>query len=242
MRVSVLLTVYNCGRYLQQAIDSVIGQSYEDWELLILDDGSTDPQVHEILNEITDARVSCLHFTPSEQERQESVRYATNFNHGATRTTGEYLTFLCGDDYYLPDRFRRMLEVLDEGHQVVYGSQLLFQEENGGIVQRGLRQASIPLEDAFHLVDLNSVMLTRSAFNQVGGFPTDPELWKDADAYLWRKLTAAGHRFIPVTGLPTDVKHYRPNSVSDNVLAGRPPWHHDPVAMSTAWREWVPAT
>lgn len=237
-RVSVFLSVYNAAEHLRQAIDSVLCQTFEDWDMLILDDGSTDPHVREITQAVSDQRVSCARFAPTEAERHRSVRYATNFNHGVAQTTGEYLTFLCGDDYYMPDRLERMVRCLDGGAHIAYGPQLLLGNDGE---HRGLRGASLVLGDAFHRVDLNSVMLRRSAFIEVGGFPTDPSLWKDADGHLWRRLTQCGHVFTPTGGGPTDAKRYRANSVSDNVLAGRLPWHYDPRAVSTAWREWVPA-
>ena len=234
----MFLSVFNAADHLPQAIHSVLAQSFADWDLLILDDGSTDPLVGEILEAVTDPRVSIMRFFPSEFERRQSVRYATNFNYGVNGSSSDYITFLCGDDYYMPDRFDRMVRTLDGGAEIVYGPQLLL---DGDGHERGLRQGCMRLLDAFHRIDLNSVMMRRDLFLEVGGFPTDPGVWKDADGYLWRKITATGREFHPTGGGPTDAKRYRPNSVSDNVLAGRKPWHHDPDARSSAWVDWVPA-
>ena len=221
MRVTVLLTVYNSGHLLQRAIDSVLTQSYTDLELLILDDGSTDPGVARILTGVTDRRARVHTFNPTPVERAATARYATLINWGAAHSSGGYLAYLAGDDHYLPDRLRRMVELLDKGHRVVYGPQLMTSETGGEI---GVRHTIGVTLDAYHHVDLNSVMQTRESFELVGGWPDDPELWRDADAHMWRRLNEAGIPFVPVEGEPTDCKCYRADSVDQRVIAGKEPW------------------
>src|ERR1035438_6349023 len=92
-RVTVLLTVYRAAAFLRAAIQSVVDQTFTDFELLIMDDGSEDWTVSQILSESTyDRRVRVEYFTPTMLERFASVRYATNINWGAEHTTGEYIT------------------------------------------------------------------------------------------------------------------------------------------------------
>ena len=234
-RVSVLLTSYEAGDFIDQAIASVLTQTFTDFELLILDDGSEDLRVMEAISAACrDRRVRASLSYPSLEERAATVRYATLLNWGAAHTTGEYLTFLCGDDYYLPDRLDRMVRTLDGDERldepcrrrdVVYGAQWMEWEDGR---PRGLRSTAVePLVDAHHRVDLNSVMVTRAAFNAAGGFPDTPptaKMWREADAHLWRRLTTAGFRFFPVPDGPTDVKRYRAGGVDERVKAGLTPW------------------
>lgn len=239
MKVTVLLTVYNSGMYLQRAIESVLEQTYTDWELLILDDGSTDPAVHQILDSIEETgRATVCRFDPTPDERQATARYATNINHGASITDGHLLSYLAGDDYYMPTRLERMVAKIQEGYHVVYGPQLLLNEYGQKL---GLRQAIGRLDDAFHRVDYNSVVHTRESFEKAGGWDDDPVFWTDADGEFWNRLCRAGYRFVPVDGSddPTDAKHYRDTSVTMNVLAGRDPWHCEqtgrPVTTAPEW-------
>lgn len=240
MKVSVLLTVFNCGNLLPRAIDSVLEQTYTDWDLTILDDGSTDPLVDECLAAIEGHEKVQIHrFTPTVDERRATVRYATNINFGATVSNGEVLSYLAGDDYYMPTRFERMIAKIKEGHHVVYGPQLLLNEYG---VKLGLREAIGRLDDAFHRVDLNSVMHTRESFEKAGGWDDNPDFWTDADGEFWNRLCRAGYRFIPVEGSgdPTDAKHYRDTSVTMNMLAGRDPWHStDTGRVVTDAPEWL---
>lgn len=226
--VTVVLTVYNQGALLRKAVDSVLSQTYTDWELVVMNDGSTDPEVERVLAPLRcDNRCKVFDFWPTSDERAATARYATLINDAVGRTSSKYVTFLCGDDYYMPDRLERMTAVLDAGNDVVYGPQLMV---GHGFAGPMVRPANLILTDAYHRVDLNSVMMTREAFDQVGGMPDDPGLWRDADAHLWRRLTDAGYVFVPVPGDHTDVKVYRPDSVDMNVRAGKEPWGGDEVS------------
>lgn len=225
--VSVLMTVYNAGFYLQRAINSVLAQTLADWELRIMEDGSTDPLVSDVLAAVTDPRIRVARFQPTIEQRRAHCRYARLINLAARAAAGRYLTFLCGDDAYMPDRLARMVTMLDAGADVVYGAQQLCGEFDG---DRGVRQTLGPLTRASALVDLNSVMLTRESFDRVGGFDEDPSIWRWADGVFWNKLTDAGYVFQPVPGGPTDVKTYRDQgqpaalSVDARVILGLDPW------------------
>jgi glycosyltransferase involved in cell wall biosynthesis len=212
---------------LPSAIGSVRAQTFEDWELFIVDDGSSCGTAVPREAEATDERVTFLALNPTPRQRAASVRYARNLNLAALNTTGEYLTFLCGDDFYMPDRLERMLAVLEpQGFplcDVAYGAQRVLYEDQ----PEGLRPTQGVLEDAALKVDLNSVMLTRSAFEHVGGFPDTPPtpmLWRQADAELWRRLNRLGYVFVPVPGGPTDTKRYRDEGVDARVIRGETPW------------------
>jgi glycosyltransferase involved in cell wall biosynthesis len=221
MTVTVLLTNYEAADYLQQAIDSVLEQAFEDWELLIMDDGSKDPAVETILSSVNDPRATVIRYDPSVEERRASCRYATLINLGAAQTTGEHITYLCGDDYYLPDRLERMVAKLTDGHDVVYGPQLMLTSD-GDLI--GTRATLGVLDDAHCKVDLNSVMHTRESFERVKGWPDGAGVWRVADAWMWTRLTNFGYLFVPVDGGPTDVKRYRPDSVDVRCAAGEDPW------------------
>ena len=224
--VSVVMTAYNQAPYVREAIDSVRAQTFTDWELIAFDDGSTDGSMmalHDAWR--ADPYGITINFEhPSLEERAASVRYATLINRGVRASSGEYITYLSGDDYYLPDRLERMVALLDEPRtirHVVYGAQRMIGDTEGIRHTRGI------LMDAYGLVDLNSVMHTRSSFDGVGGWtdtPPTPMLWRCADGVMWRKLGLAGYPFVPVPGGPTDVKRYRPDSVDQRIIAGLNAW------------------
>lgn len=221
MTVDVMLTIYNAAEFLQRAIDSVLEQTYTDWRLLAMDDGSTDPEVARILDAITDERVTVERFHPTVEERRASCRYATLLNWAFERTDGAQISYLCGDDYYMPDRLERMLNAMGEGIDVVYGSQLCVDKDDNTL---SVRETLGVLSDAVQRVDHNSVLHTRESFQKAGGWPDDPSIWTEADARFWTRLHKAGYDFYPVPGGPTDCKTYHPGCVGDMVPFGREPW------------------
>ena len=224
--VSVVMPIYRAAEYLPAALGSVVRQTYEDWELFAVDDGSQDRGVDAALDRVrSDRRVTVVQLDTTDAERAETVRYATIINRCAA-LGADYLTFLCGDDFYYPDRLERMVAKLDLGLDVVYGAQRLLHEDG---TEFGVRSCQGVLANAYHQVDLNSVMLTRTAFEAVGGFPDTPptaQMWREADAHFWNRLTGVGYVFVPVDDpeRPTDCKRYRSDSVDMRVRRGETPW------------------
>lgn len=106
-KVSIIMPVYNAEKYVAEAIESVYCQSYENWELLIVNDGSTDhsPEIIDFYSQ-KDARIKAFH------RKNEGVSKARNF--ALNQMSGEYVTFIDSDDVYHADRLNRMLQVFEQ--------------------------------------------------------------------------------------------------------------------------------
>jgi glycosyltransferase involved in cell wall biosynthesis len=92
---SIIIPTYNRADLLGVAIESVLKQTFTDWELLIVDDGSTD-NTAEVVKGFADARIKYIYQTNAERSAAR--------NNGIAQSTGRYICFLDSDDYYLPDR------------------------------------------------------------------------------------------------------------------------------------------
>ena len=103
--ISVIIPVYNTGRILQETIDSVLTQSFEDFELIIIDDGSTDPETAAILDRQNDSRIKII--------RQENAGVAAARNHGLSLARGKYIAFLDHDDLFLPEKLAVSKELIE---------------------------------------------------------------------------------------------------------------------------------
>ena len=105
--VSIIMPVYNFEKYISEAIESVLSQSYQNWELLIVDDGSTDHSP-EIIDRYTqkDVRIQSFH------NKNEGVSAARNF--ALSKISGELVTFIDSDDVYHPDRLHRMVQIFEK--------------------------------------------------------------------------------------------------------------------------------
>ena len=105
--VSIIMPVYNSEKYISEAIESVCNQSYENWELLIVNDGSTDHS-SKIIDKYSqkDFRIKVFH------RKNEGVSAARNF--ALDKIYGEYVTFIDSDDVYHVDRVKRILQVFEQ--------------------------------------------------------------------------------------------------------------------------------
>ncbi|MBB3188412.1 glycosyltransferase family 2 protein [Microbacter margulisiae] len=104
-KISVLMPVYNVATYVQEAIESIINQSYTDFELLIINDGSTDTTRDKVL-QFTDSRIRFI-------ENEHNIGLANTLNRGIELAAGEYIARMDGDDISLPDRLKRQVDILD---------------------------------------------------------------------------------------------------------------------------------
>lgn len=114
--VSVILCTYNQGQFLQRAVDSVLGQTYQNLELLIIDNGSLDDTADVLEPYASDPRVWVERF-----ETNDSV--TKRLNHAVQRAQGDFISLLYADDYYLPNKLERQIDEfmrIDPAVGVVY--------------------------------------------------------------------------------------------------------------------------
>lgn len=106
-KVSIIMPVYNSEKYVSEAIESVCYQSYKNWELLIVNDGSVDLS-SEIIEKYAkkDSRITVFH------KRNEGVSNARNFALG--KISGDYVTFIDSDDVYHADRLKKLVQVFEK--------------------------------------------------------------------------------------------------------------------------------
>ena len=110
-RVSILLPAYNAERYLREAIDSMLSQTYQNFELLIIDDGSKD-RTAEIVRSYTDERIRFI-------QNECNIGLANTLNKGMRLARGEYLARMDADDISLPTRLQTQVEYLDSHPDVI---------------------------------------------------------------------------------------------------------------------------
>lgn len=192
--ISVVIPNYNYGRYLPEAIDSVLAQSYSNTEIVVVDDGSTDNS-EDVLRNYED-RVRWF------SQRNQGVSTARNA--GVEKSRGELIAFLDADDVWLPNKLALQAEriLTDEGLGLVHcgveefceGDHITRLQLNG---LEGWVAREILLPGQLEMVAISSgSLLTREAFLSAGGF--DPRLSTSADIDLAYRV-ATGHRigFVP---------------------------------------------
>ncbi|WP_143438568.1 glycosyltransferase family A protein, partial [Hydrocoleum sp. CS-953] len=118
-RVSVIIPVYNCDRYISQAIESILAQTYQSYEIIVIDDGSTDNTRLALQPYIEKIR-----YVYQENQGVSAAR-----NHGIDLARGELIAFLDADDFFLPDKLTAQVGVFDA-------------QPNLGIVHSGWRRVN----------------------------------------------------------------------------------------------------
>lgn len=103
-KVSVIMPVYNGDKYLREAVDSILSQTFTDFEFIIINDGSTD-RTREILESYYDQRIRLVH--------QKNIGISASLNKGINLARGEYIARMDADDISLPDRFLKQVSFLD---------------------------------------------------------------------------------------------------------------------------------
>ena len=122
IKISVVMAVYNGEKYLRSAIDSILSQTYIDFEFIIIDDCSTDNTAN-ILESYTDSRIQII-------RNEKNLRLPASLNKGLKIAKGKYIARMDADDIAMPDRFEKQVKYL-EAHQevaVIGGSFQVFNE------------------------------------------------------------------------------------------------------------------
>jgi len=127
-RVSIVMPSYNAAKTISESIESVIDQTYPYWELIIVDDCSSDT-TYNIVSKFTDARVKFISF------QKNSGSPVSPRNVAIKEATGDYIAFLDSDDYWLPNKLYLQLSIMHEHNSLVcHGSYYRIQGESRSLV------------------------------------------------------------------------------------------------------------
>jgi glycosyltransferase involved in cell wall biosynthesis len=180
--VSVIIPTYNSARYLAAAIDTVLGQTFRDLEVLVIDDGSSDET----------PSVMAKYATPVRYVRQENQGVSVARNHGLELARGGYVAFLDSDDTWLPGKLEKQVAVLKKapGVRACYSAFIAVDNQLSPLGVRRSRRNAHALDDLMlrgNVVgSIGTVLCERALFDAAGGF--DPELSQCADWDMWVRL------------------------------------------------------
>lgn len=196
MVVSIITPTFNHDKYIQICIDSVLNQTYKNWEMIIIDDGSTD-NTQNIIQQYKDPRI--VYFR---KEHQGVEHLGESYNLGLKMSKGKFIMILEGDDYIPSNRielqlksFRNKEVVLSHGryayvfdHRVMvyptpFGMDILNNRPVGSVFKAFLQ--------GFNPIGSQSVMIRKSALLEIGGF-TQPKYLPLVDYPTWMRLALKG--------------------------------------------------
>lgn len=183
--VSNIIIFYNAEAYFQEAIESVLSQSYENWELLLVDDGSTDGST-TLAKTYAQKYPEKIYYYQHDNHQNRGM--STSRNLGIEQAKGEYIAFLDADDVWLPHKLSQQVAILEchPDAAMVYGSMLFWfswSDSNTALEDYQMilgvspntlvqpPQLVIPLiQDKIQVPCPSDVMVRRTVFEQVGQF------------------------------------------------------------------------
>lgn len=208
--VSIVLPIYNGEKYMRQSIDSILSQTYQNWELLIVDDGSTD-QTANIALEYT-KKDSRIHY----HKNPQNMRLPRTLNRGFSLAQGDYLTWTSDDNYYYPTAIETMLRALQDNEKhFAFASCDVINETGENVEVITVHEGSKKM-----LLGSNSVgacfLYSREVYENTGEY--DPEMTLVEDFDYWQRICM----------------RYEPICISEKLYAYR--WH-DGALTSTMRKE-----
>jgi glycosyltransferase involved in cell wall biosynthesis len=200
-KVTVVIPVYNGERYIRATLESVFAQTYQNYEVICVDDGSKDGSA-AILNDYAE-RIQVI--------RQANTGQAGARNAGAKRGMGDYLALLDQDDLWYPSKLERQVALLDANPEaVMVHCDMDWIDETGNVIQRKRVYATrTACQKGLTMTRLfgwdpciypSTTLIRMTAFERVGGF--DPEIpWYGEDIDLMLRLREEGEfLFLEETG------------------------------------------
>lgn len=209
--ISVIIPVYNGEETIQETIESVLNQTFTDFELLVINDGSEDATL-KVVEHIQDPRLKVFSYANAGQ--------ATSRNRGIALASGEYISFIDADDLWTPDKLQAQLKALQDNPQAAVAySWTKCIDESGKPSRRGSHiSVTGDVYGKLLLIDFiengSNPLIRAGALEAVGSF--DPSLPAAEDWDLWLRLAAC----YPFVCVPSPQILYRQsaNSWSANVL------------------------
>ena len=193
--VSVIMPVYNCERFVKESIDSILSQTYKDFEFIILNDGSTDGTWDIVKSYKDDKIILC--------DSSENIKIPRRRNQGIKMAKGKYIAIHDGDDISLPNRLELQVNFL-ETHPNVFcvGGHADKIDEYGKVSGQmdypPINHDEIEQQYAFSptnpIID-PTTMFRRDDFLEIGGYSENKAIYTVPDFDLWGRALLAGKKF-----------------------------------------------
>lgn len=196
-RVSVIIPTYNREKFIAFAVESVLNQSFGDWELIVIDDGSTD-QTRALFNSwFDDPRIRYFY--------QENQGQSVARNRGVAEANGDFIGFLDSDDIWLSDKLEKQLAVFDRCTDVdiIHGDEIIIDEVGKVLSKLNMTRYSGFITArllADNCISMTTALVRRGCFEEMGGFDESDRVAEDYE--LWLRFSTR-YRF-----------HYEPGYVT----------------------------
>ena len=216
MKFSVIIPLYNKAPYIRKALESVLAQTYTDYELIIVDDGSTDGSAEIAEAFLQEPPAS----SPYRLIRQANLGVSAARNNGFSVSSAEYLAFLDADDWWEPTYLERMAQLIEDYPDAgLYACNYIYYKPGKTHVALNIPTGYINYPKAYYesnAMPVTSItaVIPRKVFDEMGGFPLGIKLGEDF--LLWSKIALR----YPVAFLNEPLAYYN-NDIPATLRATR---------------------
>ena len=221
MKFSVIIPLYNKAPYIRKALESVLAQTYADYELIIIDDGSTDGSAEIAEAILQDPASRLIASSPHRLIRQANSGVSAARNNGVAQAQGDYIAFLDADDWWEPTYLERMAQLIEDHPEAgLYGMNYIYYKPGKTRVALHTDTGYInyPKEymrnNAMMIFTSSSSSMSKKVYDEMGGFPVGIKLGEDF--LLWAKTAL----HYPVAFCKEPLAYYN-NDVPVNMRATR---------------------
>lgn len=200
--ISIIVPVYNAENYILETMDSVLAQTYSDWELLLVDDCSSDRS----------AEVIAQYAEKEKESRIRLIRQTSNQgaacarNRGLMEAQGRYIAYLDADDFWMPEKLEHELEFMRKKDAAFVFTGYEFADENGAGLGKVVR---VPETLSYRQALSNTTIFTTTVMFDTEKIPREqlvmPQI-KSEDTALWWRVLRCGHTAY---GLDENLALYR---------------------------------
>lgn len=213
--VSIIMPTYNCGRFIKDSIDSVLAQTYTNWELLIVDDCSTD-NTESIVRAYKDTRI---HYFRNEKNKGAALTR----NRALREAKGRYIAFLDSDDLWIPEKLERQIaHMKQKGYAFTYHEYIEMDESSNplGILVSGKKHVR-PF-DMYSCCWPGCLTVMYDA--QRVGLIQIPDIHKNNDSAMWLQVIRKSDCYL----LPETLAKYRrrTGSITPTSIWKKIGWHY----------------
>jgi len=191
-KISVIMSVYNGERYLKEAIESILEQTFKDFEFIIVDDGSDD-KILKILNEYAkkDIRIRII-------KNKKNIGLTKSLNKAIKTAKGKYIARMDADDISLQNRFFKQVAIFKKYHDVsiVVNNYAIIDKNNKEIKVQKLPSDNFSLYNSVrknNIICHGSIMIKKTLLDKIGGYNELLDFAQDYD--LWLRVFKNGYKF-----------------------------------------------
>ena len=186
MKVSFIVPTYNRAHMVSETIDSILAQTFQDFEIIVVDNESTD-NTEAVIKAYNDRRIKYF-------KNQNNGVVAVNRNYGITKSQGEYIAFCDDDDLWLPEKLERQVREFEKDSQVglvcTNGINFDSDGEHGARIKAKLSDRYFTFESLIwgNAIIGSSVLVKKQAIDEVGMMDESPEVFSSEDYDLWLRI------------------------------------------------------